>query len=191
MPGFVHRRRYKTVVYPATIEDYVADGKYLRDGYREDYAGFSARMLASPNGAEERALSQAYFAFELARRPKRDDEGTIVEKIDPDRLQAAREDYLREVAWRIPEWNLEDENRDGELVTVPAPGESDDNWEALDVLPNTVMWWLIEEVRTAHLPDPLLPVAAGTTGTPTPTSTAPETTPREVSAKPPATDSAP
>lgn len=155
--GFVYRRRLERVHYPESSEAY-AEAGFDPGHWNPDGVGFSARVIASITGVEERAELKSRLA--LFQHP----------------TDQTRQDYFREIAWRVPEWDYTDETRDGQIVAVPAPGEGPDNWEAFDLLPTGVGAWLVETVRTIHLPK-RKPWTRSTTATPIPDSTSPATTP--------------
>jgi hypothetical protein len=136
----IYRRRFKQITYPATIEEWEAGG-YRPEAWDQDFAdgGFWAKVLANPNGADERM--EVKLRFEFLTKPT--DEN--------------REAYRRELAWRVSEWNLETENSDGEVVAVGAPGENPDNWEAFELLPPLVASWLTNEIQIAHRPKAITP----------------------------------
>ncbi len=151
--GMVYRRRYKRVEYAASPEQHEEMG-YRPESWREEYVGFWANCLCNPRGEEERILLQTRLDFLKASIPPMDDEGTVIGAVDQDRLELARDEFLKELAWRIPEWGYAEEDDDGAIVAIPAPGEHPDNWRAFHVLPVALMTWLIDEAREAHLPDP-------------------------------------
>lgn len=159
--GYVHRRRLERIAYPESPEAFAEEG-FDPAIWCPDAVGFTARIVASINGLEERQereIREAYLAAPT------DD---------------TRRDYYKELAWRVPEWNFSTEGSDGEVVLVPAPGEHGDNWQAFDLLPFWVLTWLAARVRTIHLPKrPKLeaPPTPSTTGTSTPTATSPDPTP--------------
>lgn len=151
--GMVYRRRYKRVEYPASPEAHEEMG-YKPESWSEDFFGFFALCLRNPRGEEERVLLQTRLDFLKASLPPRDDEGQIVGTVDQERLEFAREEFLKELAWRIPEWGYAEENDAGDVVPVAAPGEHEDNWQVFHILPTALMTWLIEEAKEAHMPDP-------------------------------------
>jgi hypothetical protein len=143
----VYRRRFKRIEYPASREEWEAGG-YRPEAWDEDFAGtFWVKVLANPNGAEER--------MELKLR---------VEFLS-NSTDDTREAYRRELAWRVPEWNYATENDDGEIVPVAAPGASPDNWNAFELLPSMVASWLTSEIQNAHRPKATTPTS-GQPGTP-------------------------
>lgn len=152
-PGMVYRRRYKRVEYAPSPEAHEEMG-YKPETWRDEYVGFWAKCLCNPRGEEERALMVTRLTFLKASLPPRDDEGVVIGVVDQDRLDLAREDFLKELAWRIPEWGYAEEDDDGNVKAIPAPGEHPDNWQVFSILPTVLMTWLVEEAREAHLPDP-------------------------------------
>jgi hypothetical protein len=151
--GMVYRRRYKRVEYATSPEQHEEMG-YKPETWQADAVGFFALCLRNPRGEEERDLLQARLTFLRAGIPPRDDEGTVTGFVDQDRLEMAREEFLKELAWRIPEWGYAEEDDTGNVIAVPAPGEHPDNWKVFTLLSTALMTWLIEEACSAHLPDP-------------------------------------
>lgn len=158
--GLVLRRRTERLVYPTSAEQYAEEG-FDPERWNPDGAGFWAKVVASLTGMDERNELQLRIAF----YQHSDD--------------AHRDDYYRELAWRVPEWGYATENDAGDVVPVPAPGEGDGNLQAFDLLPYGVGAWLVERVRTIHLPKRAKWETPSTTATPTPTIPSPETTPQE------------
>ena len=156
-PGLVLRRRMVRLAYPESPEAYAEDG-FDPERWNPDGTGFWARVVASLTGMDERNEIELRIAFFR----------------DPN--DQTREDYYREIAWRVPEWGFATENDAGEVVPVPAPGEGDGNWRAFDLLPYGVGAWLVERVRTVHLPK-RKPWTPSTTDSPTPTPSPQATTP--------------
>lgn len=174
--GLVLRRRTERLVYPASADAYAEEG-FDPERWNPDGAGFWAKVVASLTGMDERNELQLRLAFYR------------------DTNDQTREDYFREIAWRVPEWGYATENDAGDVVPVPAPGEMvpeqrhenganaavfserghDLNWQAFDLLPYGVGAWLVERVRTIHLPPkarwiPAPPVLIGDSQTQTPSS---------------------
>lgn len=159
--GYVYRRRLERVSYPETPEAY-AEAGFNPDLWESAAVGFSARVVASITGLEERTEIQLRSAF------------------FSNATDESQADYYKELAWRIPEWNFATEGSDDTIVAVPAPGEDPDNWESLFLLPYGLLMWLMERVRTIHLPKRrpwALPPIASTTATSTPTAISPDLTP--------------
>lgn len=163
--GMVYRRRYKRVEYPASPEAHEEAG-YRPETWCEDFVGFWAKCLRNPRGEEERDLLVTRLDFLKASIPPRDDEGIVTGVVDQDRLELTREEFLKELAWRIPEWGYAEEDDDGNVKAVPAPGEHPDNWRAFLILPTALMAWLIEEGLRAHLPDPKASPSPSTSAAP-------------------------
>lgn len=167
----IFERRYETVEYPAG------------DGWIPEFAGFQARVMVNPTGAElrhEQKLWSEYFI------PRKDADGNFVPATAD--AEAAWWTY---VAPRIPEWNYELRELDGTVRTIPPPSES---WESVFELPPSILSWLALCVHTAHMPDrlgklqgktgELLPNGATTTD-----STPPTPIRRKSSSKPAGTKS--
>jgi hypothetical protein len=92
------------------------------------HVGFRARILVNPSGSQVRAETQRYIASN---------------GID---LQA-QEEYLKYIAPRIVEWNLQVRDEAGTPVDIPPPV---DNWEMLGELPFDLQMWLRSTVHWAH-----------------------------------------
>jgi len=178
--GFVYRRIVERVQYPATIEAFEAAG-FNPAFWREEYTPFWASIIANPSGHGERAMLTAYRQYLNAMRPQVDEEGHVVRLADPEAMEAARDAYYQQLAWRVTAWGFADEQigEDGEprIVPVPAPAEHPDNWQAFLLLPPHLCQWLTEVIRTIHLPKRTLSPPATPTGTTTPTTTPPDPTP--------------
>jgi hypothetical protein len=149
----IYRRRTERVVYPESPEAYAESG-FDPEMWREDGVGFWAKIICNITGAEERAELKSRLTLYRGAADE------------------TRQDYYREIAWRVPEWGFSTENAAGDIVRVPAPAENEDNFEASELLPYGVGAWLIEQVRTIHLPKrkPWISVGTGDTSTPTPIS---------------------
>lgn len=163
--GMVYRRRYKRVEYASSPDAHEEMG-YKPETWREEYVGFWASCLRNPRGEEERALLQTRLEFLKASIPPRNDEGVVVGTVDQAALEIAREEFLKELAWRIPAWGYAEEDDDGTVRPVPAPGEHPDNWRVFHLLPTALMTWLIEEAREAHMPDPKASPSPSTSAAP-------------------------
>ena len=108
------------------------------EGWQEedlDFTGFRARILANPTAGDVNHESSLFTAIarDMSNR----------ELID---------ELCQGIADRVPEWEYTEEDDTGELVNVPAPGESDGNWQAFYLLEPSLFWWLVSKIRTAHLP---------------------------------------
>lgn len=162
--GLVMRRRVERITYPESADAYAESG-FDPERWNPDGVGFWAKVVASISGMDERNELKSRLAF--LRTPN----------------DQSREDYFRELSWRVPEWGFSTENVEGEIAIVAAPGEGDGNWEAFDLLPYGVGAWLVERVRTIHLPKrkPWRTETASepplTTDTPILTPTLPDPTP--------------
>lgn len=120
MAGFIFEPRYETVTYP--------EGEDGAPGW----AGFQARILCNPTGAERRAGQRAFAAY----REKN--------------ASADTEDaFWQTMAPRIVEWNYERRQPDGTTKTLPPPCE---NWENIYELEPAVWVWLALQILTAHVP---------------------------------------
>lgn len=154
---FVYRPRFVWVDYPTEAGE---DDVLIPD---PDYAGFRVRVLANPMGAQVRDEQKQWAAWQA---------GEISEA-----------DYLASITHRISEWNLSQEDDDGNVIPVPCPGDADENLGAWYLLGPTVMYWLVGQIRTMHFPKARAATpstrseSAGTTDTPIPQSTIPAATP--------------
>ena len=150
MSGVSYPRRYEVVTYPEGQEG------------TEGWAGFQARIMINPNGAERRAAGIHFRAYLMAGKEK-----------DPPKdatPQHLEDEYWRFVAPWIVEWNLEKEQESGGTVTYPPPAEQ---WDAIYELEPSVMLWLALQIQTAYLPKATAPTPlvtdAGITDTTPPT----------------------
>ena len=124
MDGFVHKPAYRYVVvtYPEGLP------------HSGEWAGFQARIHCNPTGAERHYALKYWQAV-------RDDKSI-----------QSQETFLQYLAPRIVEWNLQREQLDGSIKTIPPPSEE---WESFYELETDVMVWLVSCVLTAHEPDSL------------------------------------
>lgn len=100
-----------------------------------DYSGFRARILANPTAGDVNHESELF--------------GQIARNM---RDQSLVDAYAEALAERVPEWEYAEEDENGDVVPVPAPGEGAGNWQAFYLLDPGLFWWLIGQIRGAHLP---------------------------------------
>ena len=126
-----------------------------------DYSGFRAKVLRNPVGRDVR--SELTARLELLKSPP----------------GITQEEYFEVIADRVPEWEYELPNSEGDWVAVPAPGEQPGNESAFGLLPIDLRNWLIRRIRTAHVPKATTQPSnsAGSTEPTSPTETYPETAP--------------
>ena len=117
----LYERRHETVTYP--------DG----DGWVPEFAGFTARILANPNGGELRHETKLYEASN----------GTDLE---------AQDAYWQYVAPRVVDWSYQYRDDAGDVVTPPPPAE---RWESFLDLPLGIAIWLRQCIHLAHVPKAL------------------------------------
>lgn len=148
----IYRRRFEWIEYPDADP-----GNDLYD-WNPDHAGFRARVLVNPNGAELREETKLFIASNSA----------VAEEQDL---------YWQGVAYRIPEWNLAIERDDGEIADVPPPA---DDWQSFLLIELDLAIWLRTAMHWAHrkkvltaLQKPISPDDAGTSDTTQSTESAP------------------
>lgn len=150
MSGVSYPRRYEVVTYP--------EGQIGTEGW----AGFQAKIMVNPNGAERRTAGIYFRAYLTAGK-----EEDAPKDVSP---QQREDDYWRFVAPWIVEWNLERRQEDGSTVTYPPPAEQ---WDVVYELEPSVMLWLALQIQVAYLPKATAPTPlvtdAGTTDTTPPT----------------------
>lgn len=117
--SFVFEPRYETVTYP--------DGPDAAEGW----AGFSARILCNPTGAQLRGAQRAFQVYREAATADAEDA------------------FWQYIAPRIVEWNYEQRLPNGKTETKPPPAE---NWENVYELEPTVWVWLALQILTVHVP---------------------------------------
>jgi len=119
MSGVTYPRTYEVVTYPEGIEG------------TEGWAGFRARILANPNGAERRQAARLFREYTRQSTAENEDA------------------FWQAVAPRVIEWNYEARQEDGTTVTYPAPAEQ---WDVIYELEPVVMLWLALQIQIVFLP---------------------------------------
>jgi len=150
MSGVSYPRRYEVVTYP--------EGQIGMEGW----AGFQAKIMVNPNGAERRTAG-IYFRAYLTAGKEQDEAADTTP-------QQREDDYWRFVAPWIVEWNFGAEHPDGTTTMYPPPSEQ---WDVVYELEPSVMLWLALQIQVAYLPKATAPTPlatdAGTTDTTPPT----------------------
>lgn len=148
----IYRRRFEWIEYPAE------DPGNLLYVWNAEHAGFRARVLVNPTGAELREETKLFV----------DSNNSDID---------AHDAYWQAVAYRVSEWNLAFEDQDGAVTDVPAPAQ---RWESFLDIEIDLAMWLRTAIHWAHrgkvweaLQRPILPDAVGTTDTTPKAETAP------------------
>jgi hypothetical protein len=89
------------------------------------------------------------FRFELLENPIY---GQL--RLERKALMKPEEEYFQVIAKRVRRWNALAAGDDGEVVPIPAPGETDDPqaWEAFLAIEYELLRWVLHVVRTGHHP---------------------------------------
>lgn len=119
MTGVSYPRHYEVVTYPDGIEG------------TEGWAGFRARILANPSGAERRHAARLFREYNRQASAENEDA------------------FWQAVAPRIVEWNFEVRQEDGSTVTYPPPAAQ---WDTVYELEPVVMIWLALQIQLVFLP---------------------------------------
>lgn len=139
--GLVYQRVYEFRAYPdePPMQKY-RDSDDPEDEEKERPAlwwtprsvGFRAKILVNPLGGEVRYETQAYIAYLRG---------------------GSEEDHLKAIADRVVAWEYILIDDEGNRHEVPPPASDPENgWQRFLDLPNDVLIWLKDEVRTAHFP---------------------------------------
>jgi hypothetical protein len=167
--GLVYQRAYEWREYPETApkQQYREDPKDPESELLERDApwwtplaiGFRARILVNPLGGEVRHEAQAFI-------------GALTKT-------GSEADHLKTIADRVVAWDYVQISETGERIPIPPPGDPEHGgWERFLDMPNDAMVWLVEEIRSAHLPKaPTTSKPAGSTESTTPTTIDPEPEP--------------
>jgi hypothetical protein len=165
--GFLFSPVWAWVAYPAL--------EIAGDDLPDDpaYHGFRIEVITNINGFKAREHDVALRAFVAATR-------AFAESGDMEALDRAEEEYLAAIAWRVRAWNWQEPNVAGEIVDLPAPGNTveEDGWRAFFYLPPELRTWVVRVIRQAVRPKVTTPPSpnAGTTVGPTPPSSSPAAT---------------
>jgi hypothetical protein len=166
--GFLFTPVWAWIAYPAL--------DVVGDDFPDDpaYHGFKIEVITNINGFKAREHDVALRGYQAAMQQFAAT-GDIVA------VDKAEEEYLAALAWRIRAWNWREPNADGDIVELPAPGNTveEDGWRAFFYLPVDLRGWIMRAIREAARPKATTPqlVSAGTTVGPTPPPISPEATP--------------
>jgi hypothetical protein len=166
--GFLFTPVWAWIDYPAL--------ELVGDDLPDDpaYHGFKIEVITNINGFKAREHDVALREFVAAST-------VFAESGDMEALNEAEERYLAAIAWRVRAWNWREPNVDGDIVDLPAPGNTveENGWRAFFYLPPDLRTWVVRVIRQAVRPKVMtLPSPhVGTTVGPTPPPISPEATP--------------